>query len=184
MALSREDLIDIGMLIKDAVAIISSTTPAGAAARTAYAVLKRTPKGRAIINELESRGLDAFGVVQAIHAEFALEDPLDTLVEEMRGTKVAAMPFRPRPLNRLPANFNISSPKIPKRKPNKFAKAVKVGMKAAKDSTSYGGKGVINNAKKVFTTVTKTASKINKGAKVAKKGVLRKIGLAVKKVLK
>jgi hypothetical protein len=66
MALSREDLIDIGMLIKDAVAIISSTTPAGAAARTAYAVLKRTPKGRAIIDELERRGLDAFGVVQAI----------------------------------------------------------------------------------------------------------------------
>ena len=80
MALSREDLIDIGMLIKDAVAIVSSATPGGAAARTAYAVLKRTPKGRAIIDELERRGLDAFGVVQAIHAEFALEDPLDTLV--------------------------------------------------------------------------------------------------------
>jgi len=184
MALSREELIDIGMLIKDAVAIVSSTTIPGAAARTAYAVLKRTPKGRAIIDELESRGLDAFGVVQAIHAEFALEDPLDNLVSELRGTQMAAMPFRPRPLSRLPSNFAIELPKKAKRKPNKFAKAVKVGMKAAKDSTSYGGKGVINNAKKVFTIVTKTASKINKGAKVAKKGVLRKIGLAVKKVLK
>jgi hypothetical protein len=184
MALSREDLIDIGMLIKDAVAIISSTTPGGAAARTAYAVLKRTPKGRAIIDELERRGLDAFGVVQAIHAEFAAEDPLDTLVSDLRGTQVAAMPFRPRPLTRLPSNFDIAIPKKLKRKPNKFAKAVKAGMKAAKDSTSYGGKGVINNAKKAFTSVTKTASKINKGAKVAKKGVLRKIGLAVKKVLK
>ena len=187
MALSREELIDIGMLIKDAVAIVSSTTIPGAAARTAYAVLKRTPQGREIIDELESRGLDAFGVVQAIHAEFALEDPLDTLVSDLRGTQMAAMPamsFRPRPLSRLPSNFAIELPKKAKRKPNKFAKAVKVGMKAAKDSTSYGGKGVINNAKKVFTIVTKTASKINKGAKVAKKGVLRKIGLAMKKVLK
>ncbi len=57
-------------------------------------------------------------------------------------------------------------------------------MKTVKDSTSYGGKGVINNAKKAFTTVVKTASKINKGAIVAKKGLIRKIGLAVKKVLK
>ena len=57
-------------------------------------------------------------------------------------------------------------------------------MKAAKASTSYGKKGTINNAKKAFTAVTKTASKINKGGKVAKKGALRKIGLAIKKVLK
>jgi len=185
MTLSREDLIDIGMLIKDTVVIISSATLGGAAARTAYAVLKRTPQGRRIIEEMESRGLDAFGVVQAIHAEFALEDPMDTLVAGVRGQQqLSTMPFRPRPLNRIPSNFNIAIPKKLKRKPNKFAKAVKAGMKAAKDSTSYGGKGVINNAKKAFTQVTKTASKINKGAKVAKKGVLRKIGLAVKKVLK
>ena len=65
-----------------------------------------------------------------------------------------------------------------------FNKAVSAGMKAVKSSTSYGKKGTINNAKKAFTAVTKTASKINKGGKVAKKGVARKIGLAVKKVLK
>jgi hypothetical protein len=57
-------------------------------------------------------------------------------------------------------------------------------MKTVKASTSYGKKGTINNAKKAFTAVTKTASKINKGAKVAKYGITRKIGLAVKKVLK
>jgi len=71
-----------------------------------------------------------------------------------------------------------------KRKPSPFNRAVKKGMKVVKDSTSYGKKGTINNAKKAFTAVTKTASKINKGGKVAKKGVLRKIGLAIKKVLK
>ena len=72
----------------------------------------------------------------------------------------------------------------PKRKTSKFSKAVSAGMKTVKASSSYGKKGTINNAKKAFTAVTKTASRINKGAKVAKSGISRKIGLAVKKVLK
>ena len=72
----------------------------------------------------------------------------------------------------------------PKKKTSKFNKAIRAGMLVAKSSTSYGKKGTINNAKKAFTAVTKTASKINKGGKVAKKGVLRKIGLAIKKVLR
>jgi hypothetical protein len=42
----------------------------------------------------------------------------------------------------------------------------------------------IKNAKRAFTAVTKTASKINKGGKVAKSGITRKIGLAVKRILK
>jgi hypothetical protein len=66
---------------------------------------------------------------------------------------------------------------------SKFNKAVSAGMKAAKASTSYGKKGTINNAKKAFTAVTKTASKLKKGGKVAKSGVLRKIGLAMRKIL-
>jgi hypothetical protein len=73
----------------------------------------------------------------------------------------------------------------PKKRPkSKFNKAVSAGMKAVKASTSYGKKGSITNAKKAFAQVTKTASRIKKGAKVAKRGVARKIGLAVKKVLK
>ena len=74
--------------------------------------------------------------------------------------------------------------KTRKKAKSKFNKAVSAGMKAAKASTSYGKKGTINNAKKAFAAVTKEASKINKGAKVAKKGIRRKIGLAIKKVLK
>ena len=73
---------------------------------------------------------------------------------------------------------------VRKKTVNKFSKAVSAGMKAAKASSSYGKKGTINNSKKAFTAVTKAASKINKGGKVAKKGALRKIGLAIKKVLK
>jgi len=74
---------------------------------------------------------------------------------------------------------------IKRKKPkSKFNKAVSAGMKTVKASTSYGKKGTINNAKKAFSAVTKTASKINKGAKVAKSGISRKIGLAVKRILK
>ena len=67
---------------------------------------------------------------------------------------------------------------------SKFNKAVSAGMKVVKASTSYGKKGTINNTKKAFSAVTKTASRINKGAKVAKSGITRKIGLAVKRILK
>ena len=71
-----------------------------------------------------------------------------------------------------------------RKKVSKFSKAVSAGMKTVKASTSYGKKGTINNAKRAFTAVTKTASKINKGGKVAKSGITRKIGLAVRKILK
>jgi len=72
----------------------------------------------------------------------------------------------------------------PKRRKSKFNKAIKAGMAAVKASTSYGAKGKISNSKKAFAAVTKTASKINKGAKIAKSGIIRKIGLAIKGILK
>ena len=75
-------------------------------------------------------------------------------------------------------------PTVRKKTTSKFNRAIKAGMAAAKASTAYGKKGTINDAKKAFSAVTKTASRINKGGKVAKKGALRKIGLAIKKVLK
>ena len=74
-------------------------------------------------------------------------------------------------------------PKARAKTKSKFNKAVGAGMKAVKASTSYGKKGTINNAKKAFTAVTKTASRINKGGKVAKSGIKRKIGLAIKRIL-
>ena len=73
---------------------------------------------------------------------------------------------------------------VRKKTVNKFSKAVSAGMNQVRASTSNGKKGSIKDAKKAFATVTKTVSKIRKGGKVAKKGVARKIGLAIKKVLK
>ena len=75
-------------------------------------------------------------------------------------------------------------PPLRRKTKSKFNKAVSAGMKAVRNSTSYGKKGTINNSKKAFSAVTKTASKINKGGKVAKKGITRKIGLAIKGILK
>jgi len=70
-----------------------------------------------------------------------------------------------------------------KKKTTKFNKAVSKGMSVIKASTSYGKKGTINNAKKAFSVVTRTASAINKGGKVAKSGIKRKLGLVMRKIL-
>ena len=78
----------------------------------------------------------------------------------------------------------VTAPAIRRKKKSAFNKAVSAGMKAAKASTSYGKKGVINDSKKAFKAVTKEASRIKKGGKLANKGIRRKIGLAIKKVLK
>ena len=67
---------------------------------------------------------------------------------------------------------------------SKFNKAISAGMKVAKASTSYGAKGVLKSPKKAFSVVTKTASRINKGGKVAKSGIKRKLGLAMRRILK
>lgn len=90
----------------------------------------------------------------------------------------------PLPVGTLTATGQKIGKAARKKVKSKFNKAVSAGMKAAKASTSYGKKGTINNAKKAFTAVTKEASKISKGGKVAKSGIKRKIGLAIKKVLK
>ena len=70
-----------------------------------------------------------------------------------------------------------------KKKVSSFNRAVSKGMKAVKASTSYGKKGVINNAKKAFSLVTKTVSSKKQGKKAPKRGIKRKIWGAIGKVL-
>ena len=50
-----------------------------------------------------------------------------------------------------------------KRKVSKYGKAIKAGMKAVKSSKFAGKPGKITNAKKVFSTVSKVTSAVNKG---------------------
>ena len=66
---------------------------------------------------------------------------------------------------------------------SKFNKAIAAGMKTVKASTSYGKKGIISSPKKAFSAVTKTASALKRGGKVAKTGIKRKIGLAIRSIL-
>ncbi|AXH79104.1 MAG: hypothetical protein [Circular genetic element sp.] len=69
-----------------------------------------------------------------------------------------------------------------KRTKSKFNTAVSRGMSAAKASTSYGAKGVINAPKKAFAAVTKVASKINKAKKAGTKLPKRPTGINAKKI--
>jgi hypothetical protein len=71
--------------------------------------------------------------------------------------------------------------RVRKKRRTTFNKAVSVGMKAVKQSTSYGKKGTINNAKKAFSAVNKVASKLNKGQKVSTKGPTGVIKRAISK---
>lgn len=79
----------------------------------------------------------------------------------------------------------VSGPakKTRKRVKSKFNKAVSAGMKAVRSSKFYGKKGTINNAKRAFSAVTKTASKVNRGKKVSTKGVTGTIRRAVRRIL-
>ena len=54
-------------------------------------------------------------------------------------------------------------------------------MKAVRSSKFMGKKGTINNAKRAFSAVTKTASKINRGKKVSTKGVTGMIARAIRR---
>ena len=139
-----------------------------------------TPQGRALLagisytalkNELDARDLE-FAEAE-LGPEFARSIALQQ--------KISPLPI---PLTPFGEAGKKAGKRVRKRVKSKFNKAVSAGMKAVRMSTSYGGKNKISDAKRAFTQVTKTASKINKGAKVPKKGILRTIGLAVKKVLK
>lgn len=71
-----------------------------------------------------------------------------------------------------------------KRKKNNFSKAVGAGVKAVKASKFQGAKGKLSNPKKTFSAVTKIASKVKAGRKVAAKGVTGTISRAVRGILR
>ena len=141
---------------------------------TAGAIIYYTVKNR---DDIERIVRDGYEVLEDINAPMA-ERRREFASDPIGFTQNI---FEDRPLIR-PLGAPIPGLK-PKRRKSKFNKAVSAGMKVVKASTSYGKKGTISNAKKAFAAVTKTASKINKGAKVAKSGITRKIGLAAKRIL-
>jgi len=136
---------------------------------TAGAVVYYTYKNRDEIADLIEQGYE---VLQPKVQQFG-----DIIQQEQQ--RLFTEGPRPSP-GRMPPGFLTKRRKVK----SKFNLAVSKGMKVVKASTSYGKKGSITNAKKAFSVVTKTASRINKGAKVAKSGITRKIGLAIRSILK
>jgi len=68
-------------------------------------------------------------------------------------------------LEQLMTDIEVGVGKKVKRTKSKFNLAVSKGMKAIKNSTSYGKKGIINAPKKAFKAVVAQAAKLNKGSK-------------------
>lgn len=76
----------------------------------------------------------------------------------------------------------VTIPKTRKKAKSKFNKMVSAGMKTVRDSTSYGKKGTVNNAKKAFSAVTKAASAVTSGKKLPKNGIKRKLMSVMRKI--
>ena len=74
-------------------------------------------------------------------------------------------------------------PRLKKRAVSKFNRAVSKGMKIVRDSTSYGKKGKINNAKRAFSAVTKVVSLKKRKKKAPRSGIRAKIFRGIKGML-
>jgi len=71
---------------------------------------------------------------------------------------------------------------VKSRTKSKFNNFVSKGMSTIKSSTSYGKKGVINAPKKAFKVVVSAASAVNKGKKMPKSGLKRKLMMVMRKL--
>jgi len=117
---------------------------------------------------------------QVISAE---EQALEILAKALYPTVVGPrfVPLEERAVGAVLETALVPSKR--KKAMTKFNRSVKEGMKIVKASSSYGKKGTISNSKKAFSAVTKAVSKARKGGKLAKKGILRKIGQKAKQIL-
>lgn len=73
---------------------------------------------------------------------------------------------------------------VKKKAMSKFNKSVKGGMSIIRASTSYGKKGTISNAKKAFSAVTKTVSKVWRKKATPKKGPMSAVARYARKIAK
>jgi len=79
-------------------------------------------------------------------------------------------------------DLEVGVGKVKSRTKSKFNKFVSAGMKSVKASTTYGKKGVINAPKKAFKVVVSAASAVNKGKKMPKSGLKRKLMMVMRKL--
>ena len=128
-----------------------------------------TPQGQALLEAAAERGR-----MDRVRAQQLLDEFIFTQVTQP--TQQAATILES-------PTIQAQAKRTVKRKISKYAKAVKAGMAAVKQSKFNGKKGTITNAKKTFATVNKVASAVNKGRKVSAKGVTGTIARAVRKFL-
>ena len=128
-------------------------------------------------NPVAATGLGALALQQA-----GAFDPVEDAISRMIDERVAAIQA-PIELARQPM-VQQAAGRVAKRKVSKYSKAIKSGIAAVKKSKFGGKPGKITNAKSVFSTVSKVTSAINKGKKVAAKGIRGTIGRAVRGILK
>lgn len=147
-------------------------TPLAAAATGAFLVQNREQ-----VADLTRRGIDVTRPIAQQGFETAVDYGQGVLERALDPTTYQ----RPERRDMFPFDVIPSAPR--RKKSSKFNKAVKAGMAAVKGSTSYGKKGTINNARKAFSAVTKVASKVRQGKKVAAKGIQGKIARAVRRIL-
>ena len=79
-------------------------------------------------------------------------------------------------------DLEVGVGKVKSRTKSKFNNFVSKGMSTIKSSTSYGKKGVINAPKKAFKVVVSAASAVNKGKKMPKSGLKRKLMMVMRKL--
>jgi len=85
-------------------------------------------------------------------------------------------------LEQLMTDIEVGVGKKVKKTKSKFNSMVSKGMKQIKASTNYGKKGIINAPKKAFKAVVAAASAVNRGKKVPKSGLKRKLMLLMRKI--
>ena len=122
---------------------------------TAGAVVYYTYKNRDELADLVRQGYD---VVQE-----AIPEPTPFASE------FAADPFGAS-AELIGSRGRIPGRQMPKRRRSSYNTSVSKAMKALKNSTSYGKKGVLNAPKKAFGFVARTVSKLRRGKKVSSKG--------------
>jgi hypothetical protein len=143
------------------VAALARRTPVGFGATLGLGALE-TPPGEALLEMAAERGAAD---------RRALEQAIDERVFQV--TRALESP-----------EFESGVKSIAKRKVSKYSKAVKAGIKAVRQSKFDGKRGTIKNPKKTFSTVNKVVSAVNKGKKVATKGVRGTIARAARRVFK
>ena len=79
-------------------------------------------------------------------------------------------------------DLTVGVKKSTTRKKSKFNKMVSAGMKSVKASSSYGKKGIVNAPKKAFKAVVSAASAVNRGKKLPKSGIKRRLMSIMRKI--